>query len=179
MNQAELLKNIFDERKIRVMQQFIQDPLTKYTLSEVVGNTQLPLATTHRILKELRQKNVITYTKQKHLTLYQLADNEGTKTLSTILYEEPNTITEFVNYIRYNKGIQQIIMHGKAQKNRANVVIIGTQIDKEIINQKVAEMREEKQFTISHLILEPEQFSMLENMGQFSGQKNILYEKKT
>lgn len=175
---AETLKQLFDEKKISVIQFFTRHPTTTHTLSEVVDETKLPLSTTHRILKDLTQKNILSTQEQKHLTTYYLSENEHAKYLSQLLYEQPSVLEEFVNKIRSDPGIQQVLLHGKPTDTRANIVVIGTNINKDAVNEEVANILEEHRYTISHLILEPEQFGMLESMGQFSGEKTVLYQQK-
>lgn len=172
---VDTLKQLFDEKKITVIQHFTRYPTAKHTLSEVVEETGLPLSTTHRILKDLAERGILETTSQKHLTLYSIAGNEDAKFLSQLLYQQPNVIDKFVHNTRSIAGIQQILLHGKPTESRANLVVIGSGIDKDKVNAQVANILEEDRYTISHLILEPEQFEMLESMGQFSGQKTMLY----
>jgi DNA-binding MarR family transcriptional regulator len=176
MQTGEVLKSLFDEKKIAVLQYFIYHSGDS-TLSEVVDATGISLATMHRILKELAQKQLLDTTKIKHMTLYTLGQSQAAQALANLFYEHPTPIMEFVNKTRPMQGIQQIIMHGEASNRRANIVVIGEGIDKESVNAEVANRLEQDRFTISHLILDPEQFSMLENMGQFSDKKTVLYKK--
>lgn len=175
---VQTLKQLFDEKKITVIQHFIRHPTANHTLSEVVEETDLPLSTTHRILKELTKRGILETTSRKHLTTYSIAGSEDAKYLSQLLYEQPDVLDRFVRNTRSIPGIQQILLHGKPSESRANVVVIGTGIDKDQVNQEVANILEEERYTISHLILEPEQFEMLESMGQFSGEKTVLYSAK-
>ena len=175
---AKVLRELFDEKKIAVIQYFIRHQTNNHTLSEVVEDTKLPLATTHRILKELTKKKVLDTEQVKHLTTYKLGASEDAKYLEKLLYEQPDVLEEFVRKTSSFPGIQQIVLHGKSTPNRANIVVIGTGIDKDLVNQEVAEVLERERFRISHLILDPEQFTMLESMGQFSGEKTTLYQEK-
>ncbi len=172
---AELLKELFDEKRIRVLQVFIQKPQDEFVLKEVVRKAKVPLATTYRILHQLAEKGLLSASTHKHLTVYRLADSEDARYLSQLLYEKPVPIARFVDVIASLPGIEQALMHGKATESRANIVIIGTGIDKDLINATVAQIREDDHFTITHLILEPEQYQMLEAMGQFSGSKTVLF----
>lgn len=174
MQTGEVLKSLFDEKKIAVLQYFIYNP-GESTLSEVVEATGISLATMHRILKELAQKNLLDTTKIKHMTLYTLGQSQAAQALANLFYEHPTPIMEFVNNTRSIDGIQRILMHGESTNRRANIVLIGTDIDKEKVNEEVANRLEQDHFTISHLILDPEQFTMLENMGQFSDKQTVLY----
>ncbi|MFT4250698.1 MAG: helix-turn-helix domain-containing protein [Candidatus Woesearchaeota archaeon] len=176
MRTGEILKSLFDEKKISVLQYFIYNQ-NQSTLSEVVEATNIPLATMHRILKELTEKNLLQIHQVKHIKLYTLAQSEAAQTLAKLFYEHPTPIMEFINKTRSLEGIQQILMHGEATNRRANIVLIGEGINKEIVNTEVANILEKDRFTISHLILEPEQFTMLENMGQFSDKRAVLYKK--
>ncbi len=172
------LKTLFDEKKIRVLQVFIQKPQDEFTLKEVVKKSKVPLATGHRIMKFLLDNEIVEMHKVKHLTIYQLAQNETAQYLSKLLYEKPAPIAKFVDLIHSVQGIKQAIMHGKETDSRANIVITADDVNKDEINAAVAQIREELNFTINHLILQPEQFEMLESMGQFSGSKTVLFSRE-
>lgn len=175
MTGVETLKTLFDEKKIRVLQVFIQKPQERFTLKEVVKKSKVSLATGHRIMKFLHENSIVDLHKVKHLTIYKLAQNETAQYLANLLYEKPAPIAKFVDLVRSIPGITQAIMHGKETESSANIVITATTTDKHAINAAVAQIREELNFTINHLILEPEQFEMLESMGQFSGSKTVLF----
>ncbi len=175
MTGVETLKTLFDEKKIRVLQVFIQKPQEEFTLKEVVKKSKVPLATGHRIMKFLLEQEIVKMQKVKHLTIYRLAQNDTSQFLARLLYEKPAPIAKFVDLISSIAGIEQVIMHGKETESRANIVITGQGINKDQINASVAQIREDLNFTINHLILEPEQFEMLESMGQFSGSKTVIF----
>jgi len=177
MTGVDTLKTLFDEKKIRVLQVFIQKPQDEFTLKEVIKKSKVPLATGHRIMKFLLDQGIVEMQKVKHLTIYKLGQTDTVKYLSKLLYEKPAPIARFVDLISPINGIDQAIMHGKETDSRANIVITGVGINKDEINLIVAQIREELNFTINHLILEPEQFNMLESMGQFSGSKTTLFAK--
>lgn len=174
---AQTLKHLFDEKKIAVLQVFIQRPQEEFALKEIVKKSKVPLATTHRIMKFLLESGFVSMTKIKHLTLYKLTDSEDTRFLSQLFYEKPAPLAKFVDLVASVPGIEKILMHGKETESRANIVIIGSGINKDPVNASVGQIREEDHFTISHLILENEQFEILERMGQFSGSKTVLYTK--
>lgn len=175
MNPAQVLKSLFDEKKINVMQVFINDPGEEFALKEVVEESKVSLATTHRILKNLVSEGILKANKHKHLTTYTIAPTQEGSFLAELLYERPKPIAKFVELIRPIAGIQQAILHGEETETRANVVIMGHDIDKDQVNAAVAQVREETRFTLNHLILEPDQFQMLESMGQFSGTRTIIF----
>ena len=177
MTLSDVLKQLFDNKKIDILQVFIQNPQDEFTLKEVVKKSRVPLASTHRILKHLLKLQLIQKHIKKHLTTYKLADNGDARELSKLLYEKPHVLAKFVDLIASLQGIEQVLMHGKETENKANVVIVGSGIDKSAINAAVAQIREEENFSVNHLILEPEQYRMLSNMGQFSGSKTPLFSK--
>lgn len=172
---VDTLKTLFDEKKINILQVFIQKPGEEFTLKEIVKQSKVPLATTFRVLKDLAKKDLVEKTKHKHLTTYQLASGPDAQYLGKLLYERPQPIEAFVERAKHIENIDRIIMHGKATESKANVVLIGSDISKEAVHQAIISIREDFNFTITHLILEEEQFAMLESMGQFSGNRTILY----
>ncbi len=174
MTVVETLKSLFDSKKIAIIQVLINNPDNPMTLQEIAKKAKVPLATTYRICKHLKSLHLAEQKKIKHLTLYALAGTKEAIYLKNLLYEEPQPLIRLTELLKGVPNIEKAIVHGKATKDKANIVIIGSNIDKQHVNSIILQIKDEMGFTISHLILEQEQFEILESMGQFSGDKKII-----
>ena len=84
----------------------------------------------------------------------------------------------FIDTVKDIKELQYIVLHGKETKDRANLLLIGENIDSGKIKEICAKIKEEHNFIISPLTVTAEQYDSMSKMGLYSGKKNILYEKK-
>jgi len=70
-----------------------------------------------------------------------------------------------------------ILLHGEEARDRANVLLIGDDIDSGKIKEICGSIKEEHNFIISPLTLTAEQYDSMSKMGLYSGKKNILFER--
>jgi ACT domain-containing protein len=75
-------------------------------------------------------------------------------------------------------GLHAIVLHGEEAKDRANVLLIGNNINSDKIKEICGEIKEEQGFIISPLTLTAEQYDAMSKMGLYSGKKNILFERR-
>jgi hypothetical protein len=178
MDQIKLLESIFDKKSITLLRLFLNNQDKQYYVREVAKATKTPLATTFRILQKYIELKVISQTKIKHLRLYQLMRNENTAFLIQLFEEKKTIMQSFVDQVSTIDGVQSILLHGQEEKDKANIVLIGKSIDELRVREIVVAIKNEYNFSIAHLILDPNQFSQMESMGLFPGKKVILYEKQ-
>lgn len=76
MEIKELLENLFDEKKLRVMNFFFNNPEEEFYLREITKRTKVPLATTFRIINKLKSLEIIKENKLKKFKLYSLNKNQ-------------------------------------------------------------------------------------------------------
>ena len=84
----------------------------------------------------------------------------------------------FIDQIKNMPELQYIVLHGEETKDRANVLLIGENINSGKIKEICAKIKEDHNFLISPLTLTAEQYDSMSKMGLYSGKKNILFEKK-
>ena len=70
-------------------------------------------------------------------------------------------------------GINKIILHGKASKNKANLILIGENIVLPKVKQVCSEIKA-KGFNLSFIPLAPDQYQQMMKMGLYSGEKTVL-----
>jgi hypothetical protein len=172
-----ILEEFFDKKELAILKLFLFDKTDKFYLREISKKAKIPIATTFRIVRKLKQIEIIEETQIKKTKLYSLAQNKNTKKLAELFEERKTIIDEFVTTISVLEGVAMILIHGEEEKERANLIILGTNINTKAIKDKVGELKEKHNFTIIELVLEPAQFAQMSSMNLFPNKKTILWEK--
>ena len=81
----------------------------------------------------------------------------------------------FVDRIKSLEGIEKIILHGKQTNKKANVLVLGSNVDATQIKLISSEIKEKYDFTILSLTLTNEQYEQMSAMGLYSGEKQVLF----
>ena len=158
MQNPEILEEIFDKKTIRLIQLFLNNKEKQFYLREISKEANIPLASTSRLVNKLLKLNILKLIKISKFKLYQLANNDNTKFLEKFLKKEVQMLNKFIDSIKDFPGLQYIILHGEEEKDRANVLLIGENIDTGAIKEVVANIKEGDKFTVSALVLAPEQY---------------------
>jgi len=177
MDPGQLLKTIFDPKLVAVMRLFLHDREKEYYLREVSKLTRVSPATTLRIIRKLHKAEILQEIRIKKFKLYRLAVNENVTFLESFMKEETHILNEFVNSLKILPGVQSVILHGKDQPDRANVLIIGENVDSGQTKALCGAIREKYRFTISALTLTQDQFEQMSSMGLYSGEKKLVYRR--
>lgn len=176
MDNPEILEKLFNKSTIRLIQLFLREKEKQFYLREISKETKIPIATTSRLLNKLLKLEILKLIKIKKFKLYELNQNNDVRFLERFLKKDTHLLEQFVDIIKDLKGIQRIILHGEEQKDRANIFLIGEEIDAGKIKETVGNLKDKSKFTVSALILTPEQYSQGSQMGLYSGRKKILFD---
>jgi len=172
-----ILEEFFDRKELAILKLFLFDDTDKFYLREISKRTKIPVATTFRIVRKFKQIGIIDETVIKKTKLYSIAQNKSTKLLSTLFEERKSILDEFVSAATALPGVVMILIHGEEEKDKANLIILGTNIDTKAIKNKIGELKEKYNFNIIELVLEPAQFTQMSSMNLFPNKKTILWEK--
>ncbi|MBW2988554.1 hypothetical protein KY318_03510, partial [Candidatus Woesearchaeota archaeon] len=130
-------------------------------------------ATTYRILNRLSQLNILRVNKINRFKFYQLEDNERTRLLENLISKDP--LQRFVSLASKVAGVKVLILYGIKRDTGANILVIGSDIDTSKIDEAVAIVRKDLNFTIKYLCFTVEQFEQMAAMGMYSQPKKILW----
>lgn len=172
-----MLDNLFDKKILTILKLFIVDKEKEFYLREIAKQTKVPVATCYRILNKLLSFDIIKLIQIKKFKLYKLADNETTMFLETFLKEEKQILNIFLKKIKELPQVESVILHGKETRDRANILIIGENINSDSIKHICAEIKEKYKFTITPLTLVREQYKQMTSMGLYSGEKRVLFRR--
>ncbi len=177
MEQVSVLEELFDKKLIAVLKALLKDPKKEYYLQEIVAASNVPPATALRALDKLIKADVLSYRKLSRIKLYKLKENEKVELLASLFKQDLKIVELFVKKAKEIEGVKTIILHGKESSSRANILLIGENIDAGIVKSLCAEIKESYNFVISPLALTDEQYYQMSNMGLYSGQKKVLYQE--
>lgn len=171
-----VLEKLADDRSIRVLKVFAAKPDAQFTMAEIQKKTKLPVATVFRQLKELSKKGFLQVEMVKHLHLYSLGKGDHAQTMASLLYEHPEPLRLFLERVEALAGVEEVVMHGKTE-NSANLVVVGENINRQAINEAVALALDRYSYKINHLVVEPEQYATMANMGLYPEKRQVLYRR--
>ena len=175
METVDVLEQLFDNKILSVLQLFVENENNQYYLREIAKLTKVSPATTYRILNKLVDLNVLEIQEIKTLKQYILSKNKKTEFLKTVIKKEKRVVDMFVDRIKSLEGIEKIILHGKQTNKKANVLVLGSNVDATQIKLISSEIKEKYDFTILSLTLTNEQYEQMSAMGLYSGEKQVLF----
>ena len=178
MQAVDVLKDLFDEKILSILNIIINDKTGGMYLGEISRAAKVPPATTFRILHKLVNSELIEEKKIKKLKLYKFQRSGRSEFLYKMFKKDVQVLRMFIEQVKKLPQLQYVVLHGEETKDRANLLLIGEDIDPGKIKEICAKIREEHNFTISPLTLTAEQYDSMSKMGLYSGKKNILFEKK-
>jgi ACT domain-containing protein len=178
MENLSLLEELFDKSTIKIIQLFLSNKEGNFYLREISKLSNVPVATTSRIISKLIKLNIIKLHKINKFKIYSINYNNDVKYLESFMKKDIQILDKFVDSIKDFPGIEGIILHGEEMKDRANVLLIGNNIDTNLIKEVVANIKEGSKFTVTALVLTKEQYDQMSQMGLYSGKKKILFSKK-
>lgn len=172
----EILKDLFDEKIIKIINLFLNNPEKKYFLTDVSKLSQVNITTTFRILNKLAEKGFLKTAVIGKVRFYQLDKNEKTKELMKLLRKEEGPIQKFVDSISFHPRIKKIILESK-EDNSAKLIIVGEFLPIEKINKAIEEIKIKQNFKISYVEISESQFIKLKEFKNYNLEEKIIWER--
>lgn len=173
----EILEGLLPPSTLKILKLLINNEDQKYYLRELARQARVPPATTYRIVQNLVAHDIILVEQIKRFKLYTF-NSEKANFLIDILQDRKSAVVEFVNSIKEFDGVEMVVLHGKEDKTRANVLAIGKGMDVESIKRNAVYISDKFKFNIILLTLEPDQYNQMSSMGLYPGKKKILFESE-
>ena len=173
----EVLKDLFDEKILKVIQLFVDAPQKKFFLSDVSKASGVNITTCFRILNKLSEKGFLKTSVLGKVRFYQLEYNEKTKNLMKILNEKGDDPGQlFVSYLSSHPRTKKIILDSRENKS-ARIILVGDFIPQERITKAVEEIREKHNFRISCVEISESQYIKFKEFKDYNLDKKIIWEK--
>lgn len=177
MDKKQVLERLFDRKIIKVLRLLINNPNREFYLREIAKLTKVSPATTFRIVKTLKELELIVEKKNKYLKVYS-ANQINLAMFAELLEDKSAALREFVEFASKLSGVSQIILHGEEDKDKASIIIVGEGTSSELIPPKVIEIKEKYAFSIIHMFLSPQQYSQMSSMGLITGKRVALFSRE-
>ena len=171
----KIIEALISPSTLKILKLFINNDDQSYYLREIAKQAHVPAASTYRIVTELVTIGLLEIEQIKRLKLYKL-HAENARFLCEVLQDRKSAVTEFVESIKAFDGIEMVVLHGKEEKNSANVLVIGSNMDAESIKRNAVYIGDKYKFKIILLTLSPDQYNQMSSMGLYPGKKKILFE---
>ncbi|NOZ80959.1 MAG: helix-turn-helix domain-containing protein [DPANN group archaeon] len=177
MEPTEVIEQLIDSKLLRILRLFIQEKDTDFYLKEISDRTKVPVASVFRIVNRLVLLGLVTRKKIRRFKLYTCSEDKSVRFLESFLMESRHILREFLVEAKEIPGVNMIILHGKEEKDRANILLIGEHIDSAKVKELVAQTHEKHHYTLSVLELTEQQFGQMAQMGLYAGEKRVMWRK--
>ncbi len=175
MEPAEILESLFDNKILKIIKHFLKDEEREYYLREVARHTRVSAASTYRILNKLLELDIIKMREIKTMKLYTLAKNKNVDFIKSIM--EVDVIEYFVENASKIPNVEEILLLGKKDKSKANVLLLGNNIDIAQVKLIIADIKQKYDYTVNQMSLSREQYEQMSSMGLYPGSKKVLYKR--
>ncbi len=175
MEQIEILRKLFDEKIIIIINNFLDNPEKKFSLTQISSLSKINVSTTLRILDKLVKQEVIELILMGKSKSYKLKQSEKTLTLNKILRKEDH-LQEFVERLKKDSKIKKIILEVKNEKG-AKLLIVGNLLAKEKINALAKDIENKYNFKIQFVEISEKQFSEMIKIGLYNLNKKVIWER--
>jgi len=173
MVKKEVLTKLLDDKKATVLQVLLSSKEEMY-LKEISQKSNVSMASTFRILRDLVKMDLIKRKEWKTSKVYSCQNNEEVEFLKELFSEPFDGLTAFVNLVKGLPGVDNIVLHGSKKNGKASVLLIGLGIDNNKIDQICTEIKD-KGFELNYMALTKEQYTQMTKMGLYSGDKKVLH----
>jgi Fe2+ or Zn2+ uptake regulation protein len=176
MADKSIILSLIDPKISKILSTLVNNPKAFY-LKELADLSDVPTASTYRILLKLEKLNIIQVMKISKFKLYTLSSNKDTKFLQNLFLEKQNALENFISRVKKDPSIESVLLHGDTEDDKANLIIIGEKLDSEFLDGISEEILNESGFQISFVTIDDAQFKKMTSMGLYSGKKRLLYSK--
>ncbi len=174
----EILESLISPSTLRILKLFLNNEDQEYYLREISKLTRIPPATVFRIVAQLVDKRILLVHQIKRFKLYHY-NIEDAGFLADLLQDRKSAVAEFIKLIGEFEGVQMVVLHGKEEKDKSNILVIGNDMDIDSIKRNAVFISDKYKFNIILLTLTPEQYNQMSSMGLYPGKKRILFETET
>lgn len=172
MVKKEVLHSLIDAKKIALLEVLLTAQ-EEIVLKEIAEKSKVPMASAFRILQEMVRQGLLHKRKWKTSTIYSCVQNEKTDFLKELFSNEYDGVSEFVHLVGEGVGVHSIISHGSQRKGKANLLVIGENLNGVTLEEASQKVRE-KGFDLTYLPLTKKQYEQMCKMGLYQGEKKVV-----
>jgi hypothetical protein len=175
MESKDILEQLIDPKIVKILRIFFGNDKKQFYLREVSSLTGVSPASTFRLLNKLVEVKIVSLIHSAKFKTYILADNETTRFLGQLIKREKQILQVLVTKVKSIAGLEEVVLYGTEDKEKANVLLIGKNIPAETVKEVCNSIKEEFSYTINPLVLNREQYEQMNSMGLYPDKKRILF----
>lgn len=181
MDEFDIFKELFDEKVVKVISLFLENPERQFSLSEISSMAKVNISTTYRILNKLAGKNFISLVPIGKIKAYQLSKNEKMKAISKMLSKGNTPLNELIEKLKLFSNIKKIILESSSP-NHAKIILVVEHIET-FLNERIAkvcgEVDKKYNFHTEVMELSERQFSGLNKFGSVALSHKVIWERNS
>jgi len=174
MDNLEILRKLFDEKIIIILNIFLENPQESFSLTQVSANSGVNNATTIRILNKLINQNIIDLIRAGKSKVYKLKQSQKTVFLNMLIKKEYQ-VSELIEAVTSLNGIEKIILDSRTKEGAKFIFVTSTE-QKDKIEAIAKKMNEKYNYKIDFIEMKEERFEEMEKFG-FQMSQKIVWEK--
>lgn len=176
MDNLEILKELFDQKILNILKMFLQDKEKQFYLREISKLSDVPVATTYRIINRLVTLGFVQETQISKFKVYQLGKSEKARFLEDIFRKGADPLQVFVDKMKSITGISKILLEEK-KDNSAKLLFVGDSIPSKKIEELCKETKKSSNIEINFLVLASSQFEKMTEIGLYAEKDKVLWKK--
>jgi hypothetical protein len=176
MKETDILRGLFDEKIIGVLNVFLENQEDRFSLSQISSLAKVNITTTLRILDRLIRQDLIELSVIGKSKFYRFKRSEKTLALNKILKKE-GEISEFIEGIKQFPKIKKVILESKTSHS-AKMLIVGNVLPAEGIESLVEHIKAKFGFKIQFVGISEKQYEDMDKIGLYELGKKIVWERR-
>jgi hypothetical protein len=178
MENLSILKGLFDEKIISILNLFIENPYKQHYLSEISSLSKINVSTTFRVLNKLTTQGFLKVTLVGKVKMYQLEKSDKAHALVKFLKKDKEGPLElFIERVKTDPKVKLIILESNSS-SEAKLLIVGDSISKEKVQKIADELKDKNNFKISFVELFENQFNELKNFSNYDLNSKIVWKRE-
>lgn len=176
MKRTDLLRELFDEKIVKVLSVFLEEPNKYFSLTQASSISKVNIATTLRIIDKLNKKEILELIKIGKSKFYMLKRGEKTLALTRLLKKEEH-ISDFIEDIKKITQVKKIILESKSNE-MAKLLLVGDNIPEEKIKETIKEIKAKHGFEIEYMEISQKQFEDMSRLELYDVGKKVIWDSE-
>lgn len=179
MGELEVLKGLFDDKILSIINLFAKHPEKQFYLSEISKMSGVNVSSTFRIISKLIENEVIKDTLIGKVRIYQFGSGEKAMALWNLLKKssEKDPLCLYIEKIKLEPKLRKIILDSKGIKE-AKLILIAETVPIRNIEKFAEEIQKQFNFKINAVCMSSSQFESLKLFKNFDLEKKLIWERK-
>jgi hypothetical protein len=176
MEELSLLRELFDQKIIEILNTLMNNPDKKLSLTQVSSLSKINVATAMRILNKLVEQDYVDKSIIGSSKTYQLKRNSKANILRKLLNKEKEGISEFIEKATKLKEIEKLILESESELG-AKIIIVSSQLVNDKIEKIIEKIKSKNNFSIETMIINQNQFNSMTKLNSYNIKDKIIWQK--